>query len=943
MRRINSAPDLCRDKIAQRRGNVKPSGIKVGMLFATRYRVEKLLGAGGMGLVFKANDEQMRIRVAVKVLLKATIKTDEALLMAARRLKDEARATAMLASPHLVKIFDAGEDPSFGPFIVYEYLPGDSLCDRLGEGELGAARAMKMVIRPLLLGLHALHEKGIVHRDVKPGNLFLGHDSTYLLGDLGLALFEEKEARTKTGAVVGTMHYVPPERLVDNELPADSSDDCYAAAHTIIEALTGQHLRNLLPKHYPLLGSKAKPLTAELLTKSGVLAGMAEPLVKAIQWDREKRYKSAKELLEDLEEGLRGPSRGGNNRQVLSIKNVESRKGEGSAGLLKRFFTMFFLVALLGLALWGIHTLTGTTYPRDHRESGDYRAHITAIESAMRTLIKEPSTESVDALSMLADVCEQSFPALAESHEGRRKLAQALKDFPKGNANSDDICTMVKFLWESKHGSPRRAAKLFDTALVSWSKRAQAAGQSSAYSLGGMSRLICERVLLEDLEIKELERLALADHIFRFDTLLVRGESNWYLGHRVIDDMLCQLAMTKRLVKDFEKAEGGDKKPYSEAFERIRAPLLFALKSPHVPQSQRKCALLIYECFKRETKTILLDFEWPEAPAALSKSQFKELLTKEFKQAERQWNGCWEPHIRARYKDGRAFIAREHIRLRVLNPTIQLMRGGFLTEAAEIEQKLFFLIQMFNLFMSNEIYLAKARENRFFVAPVDILEDQLLLNYYEALFALEKATFKKGLWVKSAEILAHYEHRYGTLAKSGRMKSYHGDFIAYFASRRSLVKECLLFNEKLRDKELALQAKTKVDEKSFQKAYGALLEGCLTVVAQKENIPLCYPTVAHCLDKLHRSGYSKTALLKAMLRVRGTIPSLSSLQEETTLLKACAEIIIMTASLANELKHKDIMADLRQELLYLRKFSRQINIKVKEFNRYILLEEESKE
>ena len=265
------------------------SELKAGVLFAKRYRVEKVLGAGGMGLVFKANDEQLKIRVAVKVLLKAASNNDNELLMAARRLKDEARATAMLSIPYLVKVFDAGEEPGIGPYIVYEFLPGVSLEDRIGEGELGAAQAMKLVIRPLLLGLAALHEKGIIHRDVKPGNLFKGHDGTYLLGDLGLAYFADKEARTKTGAVVGTMHYVALERIANSVIVADSSDDCYAAAHTIIKTLTGKHLRNLLPHHYPLLGKKAKPLTADALATCGITIGMAQPLVKAVQWDRESR------------------------------------------------------------------------------------------------------------------------------------------------------------------------------------------------------------------------------------------------------------------------------------------------------------------------------------------------------------------------------------------------------------------------------------------------------------------------------------------------------------------------------------------------------------------------------------------------------------------------------------------------------------------------------
>ena len=623
------------------------------------------------------------------------------------------------------------------------------------------------------------------------------------------------------------------------------------------------------------------------------------------------------------------------------MENTYGKK-KAPSNLFKRLFIAFFFVTLLGLALFAIHKHTGkSTGLGKSEDSTEWARGLIRIEKAMEDVIDEPSLNSTDTISALADESEVLFPKFAKSPVARGKLASLLREFPKKHKESTDVCAMVKFLWEAKHGSPRRAVNQFNSAQQAWEDRRLKGKWSPAYTLGGMSRLVSERFLLSDLEISSLEELAINEHYFRFGHVFNDAQSGYYLGHRVITDMLSMIAYVKGLPKDYLSLQGAHKKPYIESLQRVSQALIFGLKSPEVPAGQRKCALKIYANFAQLTKDVWPNYEWPAAPSALSKAEYAKLVDLEFKKAEEQWKDCWAPHVRARYKDSLALVAREHIRLRVINPTIHLMRSAYLAKSASLEHKLFFLIQMFNLFMSNEVYLAKAKENRFYVAPIDLHRDQLLLNYCEALMALEKASFAKDRWLYNAELLSHYEQRYGALAKSEKMRSFHSDFTRYITDRRPLVSACISLNEQLRVRELALQAKIKFDEKRLHKDYDDLLSKCSKTIARIDNIPHCLPTVAYSLEKLRRFGHEKSKLLRELLLTRESFPAWPSAQDEPLLLRACADIVISTADLASELKRKDILEKLQPDLLYLRKFSREIDLKPKFFNRYILLPEES--
>jgi serine/threonine protein kinase len=196
------------------------------LLGGGRYRLEGRLGAGGMASVWLAEDTVLGRRVAVKVI-SDTLAHDEGWLA---RFTREARAAASVSHPNVVEVFDFGVEED-RPYIVMAHLAGGSLKDRLaGEGALPDATRLA---RELLGALGRVHAAGILHRDVKPGNLLLDGEGRSHLTDFGIARPEDATAMTQTGVVLGTMRYMAPE--VAGGDPASRESDLYAAGMVLRE------------------------------------------------------------------------------------------------------------------------------------------------------------------------------------------------------------------------------------------------------------------------------------------------------------------------------------------------------------------------------------------------------------------------------------------------------------------------------------------------------------------------------------------------------------------------------------------------------------------------------------------------------------------------------------------------------------------------------------
>ncbi len=250
------------------RSGTQRTRLDLPVVLGHRYKLVELLGGGGMARVYRAIDQNLEREVAVKVIspeLRADPEFDV-------RFQREARIVSQLADPHIVVVHDFGIDPALGPFLVMEYLRGQTLRDRLAsEGVLPLKAGLQLGGQILLALIHA-HEKGIVHRDIKPDNVFLLNQSGVRIHvrilDFGIARIYRDEASdggkplTLPGAIMGTPRYMSPEQLAGQ--PVDARSDLYSAALVIYESLTGQ-LPYVTGKRLTELCLEATPALQELI------------------------------------------------------------------------------------------------------------------------------------------------------------------------------------------------------------------------------------------------------------------------------------------------------------------------------------------------------------------------------------------------------------------------------------------------------------------------------------------------------------------------------------------------------------------------------------------------------------------------------------------------------------------------------------------------------
>ncbi|MEM1092340.1 MAG: protein kinase [Pseudomonadota bacterium] len=259
-----------------------------------QYKVESELGRGGMGVVFKAHDEALNRHVAIKVLSEQ-LATDESVV---ERFKREAKSMAALNDARIIQIYFIGEDEG-QPYFVMEYVEGESLSERLKrDGRLPIAEALE-ILRQAAEGLAVAHDRGVVHRDIKPGNLMLGSNGNVKLADFGIAMVQDLSKRlTNTGEFVGTPGYLSPEVCVGQ--PVDQRSDIFALGIVLYEMLTGD-----IPfTEASPLGMMLEVVKAEIPDVRSVNAEVDERtcqiLARMIAKDPDQRYPDCHELLADL-------------------------------------------------------------------------------------------------------------------------------------------------------------------------------------------------------------------------------------------------------------------------------------------------------------------------------------------------------------------------------------------------------------------------------------------------------------------------------------------------------------------------------------------------------------------------------------------------------------------------------------------------------------------
>jgi eukaryotic-like serine/threonine-protein kinase len=271
---------------------------------AGRYVIERRLGAGGMSTVFKANDAVLERPVAVK-LLAEHLADDEAFVARFRR---EALAAARLQHPNIVQVFDSGKDPDSGRhYIVMEYVDGPSCADLLRERrELDIGQTVR-AIRDACHGLDYAHRAGVIHRDVKPGNLLQAQETWITkLADFGIAKAAEQTRITQVGSILGTAAYLSPEQARGDE--AGPASDIYSLGVCTYQFLTGR-----LPHEYASLTELALKQQQDAVApvreyRPEVPPALDQAVRLALEPDPGYRYASALDMAEALEAGLHGES-----------------------------------------------------------------------------------------------------------------------------------------------------------------------------------------------------------------------------------------------------------------------------------------------------------------------------------------------------------------------------------------------------------------------------------------------------------------------------------------------------------------------------------------------------------------------------------------------------------------------------------------------------------
>jgi eukaryotic-like serine/threonine-protein kinase len=269
---------------------------------AGRYLIERRLGAGGMSTVFMASDTVLERPVAVK-LLAEHLADDEAFVYRFRR---EALSAARLQHPNIVQVFDSGQDSNTQRhYIVMEYVDGPSAADLLREHKQLDIDETVRLVRDACHGLDYAHRAGVVHRDVKPGNLLFAEEmGTTKLADFGIAKAAEQTRITQVGSVLGTAAYLSPEQARGEE--AGPASDIYSLGVCAYQFLTGR-----LPHEYASLTELALKQQQDQVPplreyRPEVAPELDDVVRVALERDPDARYSSALEMAEAIEAGMHG-------------------------------------------------------------------------------------------------------------------------------------------------------------------------------------------------------------------------------------------------------------------------------------------------------------------------------------------------------------------------------------------------------------------------------------------------------------------------------------------------------------------------------------------------------------------------------------------------------------------------------------------------------------
>ncbi len=273
----------------------------VGKRLDGRYEIREIIGVGGMAVVYKAYDIIDDRIVAVKVLKEEYLANEEF----RRRFKNESKAIAVLSHPNIVKVYDVNYGDKL-QYIVMEYVEGITLKEYIEQQEVINQKEAVYFEMQILRALQHAHDKGVVHRDIKPQNIMLLENGTIKVTDFGIARFSRSETRTLSDSTIGSVHYISPEQARGDV--TDDRADLYSVGVMFYEMLTGKlpfvadssvSVAIMQLQNDPELPTKVNP---------DIPVGLEQIIMRSMKKNVNERYQSAAEMILDLEEFKRNPS-----------------------------------------------------------------------------------------------------------------------------------------------------------------------------------------------------------------------------------------------------------------------------------------------------------------------------------------------------------------------------------------------------------------------------------------------------------------------------------------------------------------------------------------------------------------------------------------------------------------------------------------------------------
>jgi WD40 repeat protein len=379
------------------------------------YELLSVLGRGGMGVVYQARHLRLNRLVALKMILAGSFATAEELA----RFRAEGEAVARLQHANIVQIFEVGEiaeaDGPTHPYMALEYVDGGTLADKVRESPL-PARASAGIVEVLARAIHYAHQRGVVHRDLKPGNVLLAGDGTPKITDFGLAKqVEAPDGQTQTGQIVGTPEYMAPEQAAGQVRAVGPHVDVYALGAILYVLVTGRPPFKAATTVETLEQVRQREPAPPGQLQPGLPRDLETICLKCLQKEPRKRYPSAEELADDLGRFLRGEP----------IKARPVSRLERAVRWCRRYPLAASLLALLGLALAGAIWGWGTAAnERDATELQRQTTQTALTEVERQKGIADRATEDAKARRTLAELREKDARVAADLERQAKESLQ---------------------------------------------------------------------------------------------------------------------------------------------------------------------------------------------------------------------------------------------------------------------------------------------------------------------------------------------------------------------------------------------------------------------------------------------------------------------------------------------------------------------------------------